>query len=637
MRLWIRGRQAATFLAVVVLLLAGCATPPPTPSGDRLAAQVDQARAARQAGQLQRSAELFESAAELADSPQRQKLRLQAALVYLDLGVQSRAQDIADSIDIDATALDPEGSELHRLVRARLARLQGDSAQALELLTPTASALSDGALTEWLTLEAKLALNNDQPLRAARALDRQSSLLPPAQQSTNRRQIWDALLQVPMEKLRELVPPTPDRFGGWLELAYVVRVNRLKPDQLQQELEGWEDRYPDHPAAGPFAMRVAKRQQEAVGTPSDVTLMLPLSGPLAQAGEAVRRGFLAAYYDMPPEQRPTLRVYDLGDQGTDAVSAYRDAVESGTDLVIGPLTKSSLESMTVWKEFPVKVLALNRLNREDYGADDLYQFGLAPEEDAQAAAKLAVDRGYRRLVALAPANDWGDRTLAAFRQAMDEMDGTVLETAQFDPETSDFSDAIRRVFNLDVSVRRYRQLRSVVRRNLEFQPRRRQDVQAVFVAAFPRQARLMRPQIRFHRGIGIPVIATSDAYSGHPDREADQDMDGLTIVDIPWLYSEELSGELARIHDQIAGIWPPDDDPFPRLYALGVDAFRLAGRLKVLRSEPSLSVAGASGRLSIDAQGVIHRELIPVSFENGLAAPAAENRVADAPGDGAHE
>jgi uncharacterized protein len=47
---------------------------------------------------------------------------------------------------------------------------------------------------------------------------------------------------------------------------------------------------------------------------------------------------------------------------------------------------------------------------------------------------------------------------------------------------------------------------------LEYEPRRRQDADFLFLAARPNEALLMRPQLRFHYAGDLPIYATSSLY-----------------------------------------------------------------------------------------------------------------------------
>ena len=56
-----------------------------------------------------------------------------------------------------------------------------------------------------------------------------------------------------------------------------------------------------------------------------------------------------------------------------------------------------------------------------------------------------------------------------------------------------------------------------------------------------------------------------------------------------------------------------------RLYALGIDAYRLAGALLQAAPKPAFSLDGVTGRIAIDADRHFTRTLIPAGFDAGRA------------------
>ncbi len=135
----------------------------------------------------------------------------------------------------------------------------------------------------------------------------------------------------------------------------------------------------------------------------------------------------------------------------------------------------------------------------------------------------------------------------------------------------------------------------------------------VFVAAYPNNARRIKPQFRFaladpRRGTlgpNIPLYATSHVYSGASAPNLDRDLNHVRFVEIPW----RIKGmdEASMIASSMAGdLYPSLRSQWPnrysnRLLALGIDAFRL------------------TQRLSMSQQGTIHRNLHRAWFKNGLA------------------
>ena len=572
---------------------------------------------------LAEAAELLEQAAATAPPPERQRLRLEAAELRWRLAEADAARRLLEGLE--PGRLEREAEARYRLLQARLLRLEGRPQAAAGQLVPGPDAALPPALQrEWLGLQAALLEAAGEPLEAARAQDRLVPLLAGSEAlERNRATLWERLSRVPMQRLREVVPPPPDRFGGWLELAYLLREHALDAERLEREVNAWLERYPLHPGHA-TARRELAAQLERLQPPRRIALLLPLSGRLAAAGEAVQRGFLAALYADAGTERPALRVYDVGEQGVDPLTAYRLASEWNAGLLVGPLTKESVGRLAVRDDVPIPVLALNSLPAgEPVPPGRFFQFGLAPEDDAAAAAALAWERGHRQVVLLAPFSDWGERVAAAFRLAFSELGGQVLEEERYETGASDFSVPLRALFNLDAAERRHRELASVIGRSVEFEPRRRRDMDALMLAAFPREARLLVPQVRFHRGLDVPVLATSHAHAAGPDdAQADADMNGLVLVETPWLLLPEEQLQAAVPPAALGRVWPESRNRLPRLHALGEDAYRLARFIRALaHAAASATIPGATGELSVDADGRVRRALPAGRIQDGEVSP----------------
>jgi outer membrane PBP1 activator LpoA protein len=194
--------------------------------------------------------------------------------------------------------------------------------------------------------------------------------------------------------------------------------------------------------------------------------------------------------------------------------------------------------------------------------------------------------------------------LAAFRQELQAGGGELLATAQIESGHTDYSSAITEVLRISDSNARFHRLESILGTKLQFEPRRRNDIEFIFAPAPANLERLLRPQLRFHFAGDIPTYATSDAFE--PDVRANEDLEGLIFPDMPWM----LGGELAdAVRTATREAWPQGGPHRGRLFAFGFDAFRLTQALRHPGLGGTLSVAGLTGRLSLDAQRHVRREL----------------------------
>jgi hypothetical protein len=310
----------------------------------------------------------------------------------------------------------------------------------------------------------------------------------------------------------------------------------------------------------------------------------------------------------------------------DAIAAYQQAITDGAQFIIGPLRKDAVQALATRPQLTVPILALNQIEDPSVFNPSLYQFGLAPEDEAREVARLAWHEGFTRTIALLPNTEWGERVYAAFAAEWQQLGGVILEAERYDTARTDHGKIISSVLNLDSSKARKQRLSSHLGRKLEFEPRRRQDVDFVFLIASSRQARLIRPQLRFYRASALPVYTTSRVYSGTPDADKDADMNGIIFCDMPWTL--ESGGNWDHLHRTINASWPGNASRYGRLYALGIDAYRLT---PYLGSNMFAAYHGVTGNLSLASQGHISRSLRCAKFSHGLPVllePAVANDTA---------
>jgi outer membrane PBP1 activator LpoA protein len=371
------------------------------------------------------------------------------------------------------------------------------------------------------------------------------------------------------------------------------------------------------PKGGPEAARYQALKQQALlaaarapagpEVPSGqaaphIALLLPITGRTASAAVSVRDGFMAAFYQTPPAQRPQIRVYDTGETGVGEI--LNRANQDGAQFIVGPLTR---EEVTAAAAFPGRrppILALNFLPPDRPTPAAFFQFALSPEDEAREAARRILADGHRLGIAFVPAGDWGNRVLAAFSQELQAGGGTLLSSASIDSGLTDFAEPITEALRITDSQGRHRRLESVLGTKLQFEPRRRGDLEFIFAAAPASTERLLRPQLRFHFAGDVPTYATSDAFE--PDPRANQDLEALMFPDMPWM----LGGELADAAREAArSAWPNGGPRRGRLFAFGFDAYRLALALRDHGNAPGLTLDGVTGRLSLDADRRVRREL----------------------------
>lgn len=504
-----------------------------------------------------------------------------------------------------------------QLLQAELLLAEDKPIEALQLLPPPGQ-VADPALAVRLEGDRAGALfRMGDAVGATRSMVRREGLIEdPAQRAANRDQLWSGLRATDLDTAAGLRLASADKVTrGWVELAVISRSVWLDPRDLDARLEQWRADFPGHPAEAriPTLTQVATLAGERRGTRT-VALLLPLSGPHAASAEAVRDGFFAAYYAArdPAVPQPTVRVHDTGATPDALLAAHRQALDDGAEFIIGPLTREEVTTLARLGRPPVPVLALNYLDPDQPAPFNFFQWGLAPEDEARQAAERAIMDQQYRAVALVPEGDWGQRVLEAFRERLQALGGAVVGERTYVIGDRDHSEPIRELLSLNQSEERHRSLTAVLGVKSQFQPRRRDDVDLVFIAARPEQARLLGPQLRFHRTGELPIYATALIYEG--DAPA-ADLNGLRFCDMPWMIAP--GDALAQRRAELQALFPSRPRDYTRLLAVGHDAYTLVRLIDAGQLQPGSFFPAASGTLTLREDGVISRGLACAEVRNG--------------------
>lgn len=595
-----------------MVLLTSCAQVVKPP--EEIQAGIAQARTLIAEGRLEEAAALYSELAQASRSPRREELQLRAAETVLTPDTLELARQYLSSIEEER--LGAEMRAERAVLLARLALLEDDPQGALDALPTILDELPSELQADVQTTRAEALTAAGRLFEAVEVrveLDR--VLMDTEAIAANREALWATLAQASATDLFRWSAPLPfDTVKGWLDLAYLAKTTPPRMTALEERLEQWKNVYPDHPAA-PMTLDALRAQWEEYETfPESIAVLLPLSGRYAGVAEAVLGGILAAYYQHEGRNLPSLRIYDIGERAADVWTVYNRAVREGAKFVLGPLDKSAVNILAQSGELTIPVLSLNYADDAVQPPPNLFQFGLLPEDEARQVAERAILAGYLDAIAFAPRGDWGERILSAFRHRFEELGGTVLAAERYTAQNADFSPAIRRALRLNESQGRFNRVRTIIKADVKFEPRRRQDLDVVFIAGSPRQARSLKPQLDFHQAAGVPVYGTSHVYSGVSDPQADRDLNGLIFCDIPWLLGSANPDPTVRA--QADSVFPGARQ-FPRLVALGVDAYRVVPLVRRLSMHPYERYDGVVGRLSVDTSGRIHRELNWARFVGG--------------------
>ena len=307
-----------------------------------------------------------------------------------------------------------------------------------------------------------------------------------------------------------------------------------------------------------------------------IALLLPLqSGIYGAAASAVQQGFMAAA-SLNPYGLP-VRAYSNFDENSSVADAYRDALANGAHAVVGPLTRNGVAALAALQNFPVPTLSLNLL--ETAPAHNMYFFGMAIDAEARQVAQVARQQGLHQAIVITANDSLAHRLQFAFEEQWIASGGTIIREINFQGDISVFSNIVSSPDTM------------------------------VFFSTDVEMTRQIKPFLPK----ALATYATSQIFLGNDETLINYDLEGIRFIDMPWLLQAEQPAIMLYPRAN-----PPMSADYERLYALGVDAYRLTQVLLNHAETTALPLDGVSGRIRLNNY-LFQREALPAIFEQGRA------------------
>ncbi|MFL9923873.1 penicillin-binding protein activator [Herbaspirillum lusitanum] len=338
-----------------------------------------------------------------------------------------------------------------------------------------------------------------------------------------------------------------------------------------------------------------------------VLLVPSRSGVFGSAADAVRTGFLTAYSRQ--KENITLAVVETGDSAAEMQKAYNEA--SGKyDILVGPLSRSAVTAIAQSGQVQKPTVALAQpdlaVESEAQLPPQMLAAGLSLEDEARQVANwVELEKAPGKIFAISTGVAWQKRAARAFsargRQLGMQTDSLELNAAGNVLNAAGLAQLGRRI---------------------------EQEKPALIFAALDASQTL---QLRSAIGTEIPIYGTSQLNPFTLNRQNPNDkmpeLDGVKLIDIPWLLQAEHPAVQAYPRTVINDNERPNPD-LERLYALGIDAYRIAREIAAQRS--GFDLDGVTGQLSVNiAAGgstFFQRKETQAVYQDGVAVPIANQR-----------
>ncbi|MFK8011980.1 MAG: penicillin-binding protein activator, partial [Marinicellaceae bacterium] len=396
---------------------------------------------------------------------------------------------------------------------------------------------------------------------------------------------------------------------GWLEAAYIAYT------QDSESTKQWKNRWKDHPAKAFFSQ---------INQYNNIAVLLPLTGKYKEISDSIRDGMMAALYRNGSAQQ-NLTFFDTGSESQFFSYAWYGAIESGAEFIVGPLLKDSIKQLTQLNSSTIPVMLLNELEKGDENFQGFYQFALSQEDEVRNVANRLKAENKKRIMILAPESESGRSLARLLEQNILFNDGQVISYEFYPESTHDYSREIKQALGLNESLIRKRQLQTIIKQNIKSTTQIRPDIDAIVILARPKQARLIKPQLKFYQAEDIPVYSTSLLLSSAIDTNLDKDLNGIKFCQSAFVIDPNSMQNMLNFDTS-------ELKTNKKFFAFGYDAIALTPRLNWLQTMQNQTIESMSGELSIGPNGKILRDLSWGQIVNGkpVLLPPLQNQIPQA-------
>lgn len=546
--------------------------------------------------------------------------KLKAAIAYQEMGQPAESYALLRSFQ--PTELPADERDAYYLLLGEVALTQDkpfESIRALQSIGNPQTHSQNWQVHYAKTLADSLAANNRLADAAVVRLEAEPLIEDYRILESQFEKAWQELLASPVGAIELKRSRASDHnILGWLDMAIIRHRYMRNASNMSVAMEEWSQIYPEHPAIDYLDMSQMGSFDFTISAPTKIGLFVPLSGNLAPVGQLIRDGFMAGYYEQTMTAESTdVVVYDT--HGIDMQTLYQRAFEEGVDFVVGPLLKSNMEDLAAQPSLPIPTLALNRLDSH-YIPSNFFQFGLPIEDEARQIARHAMRQGQDRAFVINADSSLGKRAVEAFTQEFEQMGGYIVKVANIS-HNQNVKAAVMTMLGADQAEKRAQDLQNFLNVPIEASGQGSATADFIFLISKVDKARIIKPYLNYYYAYDLPVYATSNVYEGYTNPTRDNDLDGISFTDAPWMLGSTESIKDSRI--KMNQLVPNSTGTLARFFALGHDAYAIIPQLAEFAQNPNHFIEGLSGTLSMDPYGQFIRQLSWGMFKNGKMIPVS--------------
>ncbi len=236
---------------------------------------------------------------------------------------------------------------------------------------------------------------------------------------------------------REVPSPRPDT-----QRPDTQRQGAAMPGDRGADARVGEDRFRPDPVPGMGRFEPSAPPPPALGTnAASVALLLPLSGPRADIGQALLNAAQLALFDVAGEAF-TLMPLDTRGTAAGARLAAEEAVRNGAELILGPVFADCVAAAgTVARRAGVNLIGFS--TDWTLAGDNVFIMGFLPFAQVSRVVSFARDRQIGRIGLVVAPDSYGDAVIGTAREVLSRAGAPEPVVAQLS-STDSVEEALRR-------------------------------------------------------------------------------------------------------------------------------------------------------------------------------------------------
>lgn len=171
-----------------------------------------------------------------------------------------------------------------------------------------------------------------------------------------------------------------------------------------------------------------------------IALLLPLSGPSKELGNAMLEAAQLALFDLGKPDI-VLLPQDTTETPGGAIAAAQKALGEGAQIILGPLYSASTSAVApIARNAGVQIISFS--NDTAVAAPGVYVMGFTVQPQVERVISHAASQGLNRMAVLAPSSPYGQSVVATMEETARNRGAIVQPVGFFDPQGQDINATV---------------------------------------------------------------------------------------------------------------------------------------------------------------------------------------------------